>query len=103
MIAYYKLLDYINRMGMNKEEFRKWIGISPATMAKIGKNEYISLGIIDKICEKTGRQPGDFIEYYEKAIKNPQNTPVRISIKKTPIEEDPNETIIDVKEIPIKN
>ncbi len=65
MIAYFKLLDLLNRKNIGKEEFRKKIGISSGTMAKIGKNEYISLEVIDKICIYLNCQPGDIMEYIE--------------------------------------
>ena len=65
MIAYYKLLDFLNRNKISKEEFRKRIGIAPSTMAKISKNEPISLSIIDRICYELRCQPGDIIEHIE--------------------------------------
>lgn len=65
MIKYYKLLDMINRYGMGKEDFRKRVKISSGTMAKISKHEYISLEVIDRICEVFKCQPGDIIEYIE--------------------------------------
>lgn len=62
-IKYYKMLDLMNRRGMGKEELRKKIKISPATMAKISKNEYVSLEVINKICGVLGCQPGELLEY----------------------------------------
>lgn len=62
-IKYYKLLDLLNRQNIGKEEFRNKIDISPATMAKISKNIYVSLEVIDKICKELNCQPGDIMEY----------------------------------------
>ena len=62
-IKYYKLLDLMNRNGIGKEELRKKIEVSPATMAKISKNEYVSLDVIDKICNAMNCQPGDILEH----------------------------------------
>jgi len=62
-IKFYKMLDRMNRMGIGKEELRKKIGASPTTMAKISKNEYVSLEVINKICSALGCQPGDLMEY----------------------------------------
>lgn len=62
-IKYYKLLDLMNRNGIGKEELRKKIEVSPATMAKISKNEYVSLEVIDKICNAMNCQPGDILEH----------------------------------------
>lgn len=63
MIAYYKLLDHLNRIEIGKEEFRKMINVAPSTMAKISKNEPVSLSVIDRICKELKCQPGDIMEY----------------------------------------
>ena len=62
-IKYYKLLDLLNRRNMTKEELRIKIGASSATMSKISSQKYVSLEIIDKICEALDVQPGDILEY----------------------------------------
>lgn len=62
-IKYYKLLDLMNRNGIGKVELRKKIEVSPSTMAKISKNEYVSLEVIDKICNAMNCQPGDILEH----------------------------------------
>lgn len=62
-IKYYKMLDMINRQNIGKEELRKKICVSPATMAKISKNEYVSLEVINKICDVLDCQPGDIMEF----------------------------------------
>ena len=62
-IKYYKLLDLMNRKEISKERLRHEIGISSATMAKLAKNEYVSLEIIDKICRALDCQPGDILEF----------------------------------------
>lgn len=62
-IKYYKLLDLLNRRGIGKVELKKKLGVSSATIAKISKHEYVSLEVIDKICEVLGCQPGDILEY----------------------------------------
>ena len=50
MIKYYKLLDVLNRREMTKEELRIKLNLSSATIAKISKNEFISLRVINDIC-----------------------------------------------------
>lgn len=62
-IKFYKLLDLLNRKGISKEELRKKTNISSSTMAKISKNEYVSLKIIETICKELDCQPGDIMEY----------------------------------------
>ena len=62
-IKFYKLLDLLNRKGVSKEELRKEINISSSTMAKISKNEYVSLKVVESICRELDCQPGDVMEY----------------------------------------
>lgn len=62
-IKFYKLLDLLNRKGINKEELRKRTNISSSTMAKLSKNEYVSLKVIESICKELNCQPGDIMEY----------------------------------------
>ncbi|MDU7030141.1 helix-turn-helix domain-containing protein [Robinsoniella peoriensis] len=75
MITYYKLLDMLNRQGMTREQLRVTIGAGPSTIAKISKNEPVTLTTIDKICEALNCQPGDILEYVstEKEIKSTEN------------------------------
>lgn len=63
MIKYYKLLDVLNRREMTKEELRIKLNLSSATIAKISKNEFISLRVINDICKFFNCQPGDIMEY----------------------------------------
>lgn len=53
----------MHRQGFSKEELRKKIQVSSATMAKISKNEPISLEVINKVCSVLNCQPGDILEY----------------------------------------
>jgi DNA-binding Xre family transcriptional regulator len=68
-IKFYKLLDLLNRKGINKEELRKRTNISSSTMAKISKNEYVSLKVIESICRELNCQPGDIMEYISEEDK----------------------------------
>ena len=63
MIKYYKLLNVLNRREMTKEELRIKLNLSSATIAKISKNEFISLRVINDICKFLNCQPGDIMEY----------------------------------------
>ncbi|WP_337969972.1 helix-turn-helix domain-containing protein [Virgibacillus salexigens] len=46
-----------------KTQMRLELGISAATLAKMGKNEYVSLEIIDKLCSHYKVQPNEIIEW----------------------------------------
>lgn len=51
--------------GMTKEELRVALGFSSATIANMGKDKYVSMESIDKICSYFNVQPNDIIEYVE--------------------------------------
>lgn len=49
--------------GMTKETLRGKLGLSPSTMAKMGKGEYVSLEVLHRLCLYFNCQPGDLLEY----------------------------------------
>lgn len=51
-LSYKPLWDMLTEKGINKMEFAKSVGISNATLAKLGKDEPISLTTVDKICNE---------------------------------------------------
>ena len=48
---------------MNKTQLREKAGFSTVTLAKLGKNEPVSLSVIEEICKVLDCQPGDIVEY----------------------------------------
>jgi len=66
MIAYYKLLDMINKRNISKLELMAMAGISRETLAKLSKNESVTIQTIDKICTVLQCKPGDILEWIEK-------------------------------------
>ena len=52
MISYDRLWKTLIDKHMRKTELRDRIGISNATLAKMGKNEPVNLSIIEKICKE---------------------------------------------------
>ena len=62
-IKYYKLLDLLNKRGIKKGDLKQLANISSVTMAKISKNESVTIEVIDRICAALNVQPGDIIEY----------------------------------------
>lgn len=50
-ISYNKLFKLLIDKGMNKTTFAKEVGISSNTLAKLSKNEFISMEIIVKFCK----------------------------------------------------
>lgn len=48
---------------MTKEELRVAIKTSPATIAKMGKGEYVSLDVIDRICNHFDCEVNDVVKH----------------------------------------
>jgi putative transcriptional regulator len=53
---------------MTKEDLRLSIETSPATIAKMGKGENVSLDVLDRICSKLECKIEDVIEHNESTI-----------------------------------
>lgn len=54
-----KLID----RGMTKEQLRVALKLSPNTIAKMSKNEFVSMEVLHRICIYLSCQPGDLLEY----------------------------------------
>lgn len=63
MISYKPLLIQLVKKDMTKTQLRKSIGMSTSTLAKIAKNEFISLEVIDHICQFLNCNIEDVIEH----------------------------------------
>lgn len=62
MIRYNKLWKRLIDMDMNKSDLRKAVGMSSASLAKLGKNEPVSMDIMLRICQTLGCDIGDVME-----------------------------------------
>ena len=63
MIRYDKLFDMMRKKGIKKTDLREIV--SPNTVAKLSKNEYVSGEIIDRLCTYFQCQPNDIMEVYK--------------------------------------
>jgi len=63
MISYKPLEKTLIDKDLNKSDLARIIGASSATIAKFSKNEYVSLKIIDVICDKLECEIEDVIEH----------------------------------------
>jgi len=61
--SYDKLWKLLIDKHMNKSELRKRAGISTSTLAKMGKNEIVSMDVLAKLCKTLQCDVGDIIEY----------------------------------------
>ena len=66
-ISYNGLWKLLIDKNMKKTDLMDQIGISSGTLAKMGRNEEVSLSVLTKICEKYGCDYGDLINYVEGA------------------------------------
>ena len=63
MFNYKPLLKLLIDKGMTKTQLREQLGISMSTLAKISKNEYISMKVLDNICSLVNCKIEDVIEH----------------------------------------
>jgi DNA-binding Xre family transcriptional regulator len=64
-ISYKKLWKLLIDKDMNKTALRKAAGVSASTLAKLGKNEPISMESMIKICKALGCNIGDIVDVVE--------------------------------------
>ncbi len=61
--SYKPLWHLLVEHGMTKTQLREELCLSSATLAKLGKDEYVSMEVLDKICGYFKVQPNDIIEH----------------------------------------
>ncbi|ACG62868.1 hypothetical protein Sez_1535 [Streptococcus equi subsp. zooepidemicus MGCS10565] len=62
-ITYNKLWKLLIDKSMTKTDLKNITGMNSATLANMGKNKFISLRMIDKICKELDCQIEDVIEF----------------------------------------
>ena len=65
--TYQPLWDMLEDKGISKMEFARKIDISSTTLAKLSKNEPITLSTIDKICNEFGCRIEDIVRHIQNA------------------------------------
>lgn len=65
MFSYKPLLKTMVEKEINKTQLAQMLGSSKATIAKISKNEYVSMEILDKICALLDCKIEDVIEHHK--------------------------------------
>lgn len=61
-VCYNKLFKMLIDKGLKKTEFAKKVGISQNTLAKLSKNEFVSMEILVKICRGLNCTVDDILE-----------------------------------------
>lgn len=64
-VSYNNLWKLLIDKRMNKSELCKAIGISSSTMAKLTKEEYVAMPILEKICAELDCNIADVMEFKE--------------------------------------
>lgn len=64
-VNYNKLWKLLIDKKMNKSELREAVKTSPNTIAKLGKNEPVSLDVLVRICKVLECDIGDIMEIVE--------------------------------------
>ncbi len=67
---YAKLWKLLIDRNINKTTLREMSGISTGTLAKLGRNEYVSTEVLDKICTALDCDVADVIEFTKKENQN---------------------------------
>ena len=62
MVSYDKLWKLLIDKHMSKTELRINAGLTTSALAQLGKNEYVSLKTIEKICSVLGCDIADVVE-----------------------------------------
>ena len=61
-VSYKKLFKLLIDRNMKKKDLQQAAGISPASVAKLAKDEYVSLEVLVKICSALNVAFGDIME-----------------------------------------
>ena len=61
-VSYSKLFKLLIDKKMKKKDLMKAAGISPSSMAKLGKDEFVSLEVLVKICSALSVDIGEIME-----------------------------------------
>ncbi len=61
-VSYKKLFKLLIDRNMKKKDLQTAAGISPASVAKLSKDEYVSLEVLVKICSALNVNIGDIMD-----------------------------------------
>ncbi|MDY4173642.1 MAG: helix-turn-helix domain-containing protein [Evtepia sp.] len=63
-VSYIKLWKLLLDRGMKKTDLIETAGISSNVLAKLGKNDFVAMESLEKICRSLGCNLGDIAEFY---------------------------------------
>lgn len=65
MISYNKLWHLLLEKKMKRTKLCETAGISSSTLAKLGKNEIVSIDVLERICDALSCDIGDIMSFRE--------------------------------------
>lgn len=63
VVSYIKLWKLLLDKNLKKTDLKDLAGISSSTLAKLGKDEYVSMESLGKICTALNCNIGDIVEF----------------------------------------
>lgn len=69
-VEYKKLWIMLIERNMTKQQLRQKANLSPATLTKLNKNEYVSMEVLIRICKILKCDIGDIVEIVDKEHNN---------------------------------
>lgn len=67
-VTYEKLWKLLREKHLKKIEMQRQAGISGNILARMGRNEYISMESVEKICDVLQCGPDDILEFVKKDV-----------------------------------
>jgi len=61
-VSYKKLFKLLIDRNMKKKDLQNAAGISPASVSKLAKDEYVSMEVLVKVCDALSVDVGDVME-----------------------------------------
>ncbi len=68
-VSYIKLWKLLLDKRLKRVDLKELAGISSSTLAKLGRDEYLSMESIEKICKALNAEIGDIMEFTDEAEK----------------------------------
>ena len=62
LVDYKKLWIKLNENNITKPQLRQMANLSPSTLTKLNKNEYVSMDVLTRICNILDCDFGDIVE-----------------------------------------
>ena len=79
-VTYNNLFKLLIDKGLNKTEFAREVGISSNTLAKLSKNELVSLEVLVRICRQLDCSPRDVVQ--QELCLPPPEPPIKSGLER---------------------